>query len=72
MVKTKTSRIDKKAKETPGTLICTGYFYMFHSVLSCVILTALSNRNQTTGIFYQIIRLLRSLLPRRERSLAVS
>lgn len=49
MVKTKTSRIDKKAKETPGTLICTGYFYMFHSVLSCVILTALSNRDPATG-----------------------
>ena len=49
MVKTKTSRIDKKAKETPGTLICTGYFYMFHSVLSCVILTVLSNRNPATG-----------------------
>ena len=49
MVKTKTSRIDKKAKETPGTLICTGYFYMFHSVLSCVILTALSNRYPATG-----------------------
>ena len=49
MVKTKTSRIDKKAKETPGTLICTGYFYMLHSVLSCVILTALSNRDPATG-----------------------
>ena len=47
--KIKTSRIDKKAKETPGTLICTGYFYMFHSVLSCVILTALSNRDPATG-----------------------
>lgn len=36
-------------KKPPGTLICTGYFYMFHSVLSCVILTVLSNRNPATG-----------------------
>lgn len=63
MVKTKTSRIDKKAKETPGTLICTGYFYMFHSVLSCVILTALSNRDPATGGGGEHMEIVISFLP---------
>ncbi len=48
-LKQKHQELTKRPKKPPGTLICTGYFYMFHSVLSCVILTALSNRDPATG-----------------------
>lgn len=49
MVKTKTSRIDKKAKETTRYINLHRVFLYVHSVLSYVILTALSNRDPATG-----------------------